>query len=134
VDDNGFYTTTKIIVLNNYFLSEKQMNDLQNIPLKKGGIITLNDYNYYDDSRTLEEWQSLPVSNYRFEIDNGLGGAKDAFLKLLAHNKLTTEDRKIGKNYLKSIEDYLINLEEQNILLRLINKNQYQNQNQNQNI
>jgi hypothetical protein len=94
VDDNGFYTTTKNIVLNNDLLTEKQMNDLQNIPLNKGGIITLNDYNYYnDDPRTLEEWQSLPISNYRFEIDNGLGGARDAFSKLLAHNKLTTEDR-----------------------------------------
>jgi hypothetical protein len=51
VDDNGFYTITKNIVLNNDLLTENQMNDLQNIPLKKGGIITLNDYN----SRNLEE-------------------------------------------------------------------------------
>jgi hypothetical protein len=49
VDDNGFYTTTKNIVLNDDLLTEKQMNDLQNMPLKKGGIITLNDYNYYND-------------------------------------------------------------------------------------
>jgi hypothetical protein len=62
------------------------MNDLQNIPLKKGGIITLNDYN----SRNLEEWQSLPVSNYHFQIYNGLGGAKDAFLQLLENKKVYT--------------------------------------------
>jgi hypothetical protein len=36
---------------------------------------------------------NLFPSNYRFEADNGLGGARDAFSKLLVHNKLTTEDR-----------------------------------------
>jgi integrase len=92
-DNKKIYKITKNIVLNN-ILTEKQMNDLQNIPLNKKGIISLNDYNYYnDDFRTLEEWQSLPVSNYRFEIDNGLGGAKDTFVQLLANKKLTTEDR-----------------------------------------
>jgi hypothetical protein len=56
VDNNGFYRTTKNIVLNNNLLTEKQMNELQNISLKKGGIVTLNDYNYNNDNpRTLEE-------------------------------------------------------------------------------
>jgi hypothetical protein len=41
----------------------------------------------------LEEWQSSPISNYRFKINNGLGGTKNTFLKLLANNQLKTEDR-----------------------------------------
>jgi hypothetical protein len=71
VAENGFYTTTKNIVLNNNLLTEKQMNALQNIPLKKGGVVSLNDYNYNNDiPRFLEQWQSLFVSNYSFEINN----------------------------------------------------------------
>jgi co-chaperonin GroES (HSP10) len=134
VDDNGFYTTRKNIVLNNDLLTKKQMNDLQNIPLKKGGIITLNDfekesndiqniplkkgdivtsndynddYITYDDPRILKDhydnlnneryslqfWQSLPISNYRFNEDDGLVGVRDLVVKLLANKKLTTEDR-----------------------------------------
>jgi hypothetical protein len=72
VDDNGFYTTTKNLVLNNNILTEKQKNDLQNIPLKKGDIVTSNDYN--DDYITYENpnplkyhpeylqfWKSIPI-------------------------------------------------------------------------
>jgi hypothetical protein len=44
VDDNGFHTTTKNIILNNNLLNEKQMNDLQNISLNKGGTVALDDY------------------------------------------------------------------------------------------
>jgi hypothetical protein len=113
VDDNGFYFTTKNIVLNNNnLLTEKEMNDIQNIPLKKGGIITLNDfekvvtsnnnnddYITYEDpnpqnhSEFIESWNKLPISNYRFNEKNGLVGAKDTVVKLLANKGLSTDDR-----------------------------------------
>jgi hypothetical protein len=89
VDDNRFYTTTKNIVLGNNLLTEKEMNDIQNIPLKKGGIITLNDFekvvtsndviddyityeepNFQNYSEIIKSTNKLPISNYRFNEKN----------------------------------------------------------------
>jgi hypothetical protein len=73
VYNNGFYKTTKNIVLNNNLLTEKQMNELQNIFLKKGGIVTLNDYEKEINDIlgiSLKKGGILILNDYNYNNDN----------------------------------------------------------------